>query len=479
MMSLADSVPSLALDEPSDSTHDRLLWREFGVALLPLTAALGPYFIPIPVGDITIYAYRALVLLLSVTSVLVFTRFDWWDIPITRTYATLGAAWIFWAALSAFRAPSLERALVEVAALGFGFVTGLTMLQMRSHVLPTLHALRIGWVLAFLATGAVAIWELTTGQHLPSSAVERAPPGGLQGIAISTFGNQNNFAAFLLLAAPFLFWSHAVSKSRVRRTVYALCLLALPLLLFLTASRVSLLGLLAQAGLLWLISPRYRSKLLVYLIVLGALGFGVFQVLDMEVRMLYELSVMLGGDGLGTSGGSVAKRWNLVMAGLWLLVESMGFGVGPGGFEMVLRQRIVPFDTGGLVNPHNFWIEVLSQYGVLIFGAFVVWIVYLARQVDKRRRRASLDPESLESRQVAETILVGLAGYLFAAVANSTYMVQSTHWMFWASIVVMAAYLWRKRLIAVLPVDAPGGSGASLKSEGGVSSGPRTTDGEF
>lgn len=443
---------------PAASPTGVVAWRELGVAALPLTAALGPYLLPLPIGGVTIYAYRALVLVLSVSSLLLFTRFDWWEIPVARSYAALGAVWLFWGALSSFRAPSLERALVEVAALGFGFVTGLTMLQLRSHVLPALHALRKGWVLAFLATGAIAAWELATGQHLPSSAVERAPPGGLEGIAISTFGNQNNYAAFLLLAAPFLFWSHAVSRSRQRRAFYAACLVALPALLFLTASRVSLVGLIAEAGVLWVIGPRYRSKLLAYVIVLGGLGLAVFQILGLEGRMLYELSVMLTDGGFGVAGGSIAKRWNLLLAGLWLLVGSLGFGVGPGGFEALLRQRLAPFDTGGLVNPHNFWIEVLSQYGFLVFFAFVLWILYLAHQVNRKRRLAWLDPESFETRQVAETILVGLAGYLFAAVANSTYMVQSSHWMFWASIVVMAAYVWRKRLVGVVvtPGTGPG-----------------------
>lgn len=457
----------------------RVAWREMAVTALPLTAALGPYLIPIPLGGVTLYAYRALVLILATASLLLFPRYDWWQIPVARAYAAVGGFWIFWASLAAFWAPSLERALLEVAALGFGFVTGITMLQLGSHVLPTLNALRRGWVLAFLATGAVAGWELATGQHLPSSAVERAGPGGLQGIAISTFGNQNNYAAFLLLAAPFLLWSHTASRSRLRRIFYTGCLVLLPALLFVTASRISLLGLIAEAGFLWLIAPRYRSRLLVYLAVLAALGFVVFYLLGLEGRMVYELSVMLGGSGFGGGGGSVSKRWNLMLAGLWLLVGSGGLGVGPGGFEAVLRQRLVPFDTGGLVNPHNFWIEVVSQYGVPVFGAFVLWILYLAHKVNRKRRRSVLDPEAFQTRQVAVTVLVGLVGYLFAAVANSTYMVQSTNWMFWASIVVMAAYLWRKRVVAVVPAgDAeqkptpeptsdggahPGASGASSR----------------
>lgn len=405
----------------------------------------------------TIYAYRTLVVLLSVTSLLLFARLDWWKFPVARAYAALGAAWVFWAAVTAFRAPSIDRALVEVAALGFGFVTGLTMLQLRSYVLPALHALRRGWVLAFLATGAIAVWELTTGQHLPSSAVERAGQGQLQGIAISTFGNQNNYAAFLLLTAPFLFWSHAASRFRTLRAFYAACLLLLPGLLVLTASRVSLLGLAAEVGLLWLMVPRYRSRLLAYFLVLGGLGLAVVQYLELELRMLYELSVVLEGGGVG-GGGSIAKRWNLLLAGLWLLVGSSGLGIGPGGFEVLFRQRQVPFDTGGLVNPHNFWIEVLSQYGVLIFGAFVLWVVYLALQVEQARRRAPVTREALETRRVTETILVGLAGYMFAALANSTYMTQSTNWMFWASVVVMASYLWKTRLVGVLPVTKEDGA---------------------
>lgn len=440
---------------------------------LPLSAALGPYLLPISLGAVTLFAYRALIIALFCLSILSFSRFDWWDIPPARTYALLGAVWILWAGAGAFWAPDLNRAVLEMAALAFGFVTGVTLLQLRAYALDAMHALRRGWILAFIATSAVSAWELVTGQHLP-------PPGGgerlepIRVLATSTFGNPNNYAAFLLLAVPFLVWSHVSTRHRLRRIFYLACLLALPFLLFLTSSRVSLLGLIAEAGALWLLGSRYRFGLVAYSVAVLGMGVAAVQALGLDLRMIQEMASLVEGDGVGGSG-SIAKRWGLLLAGLWLLLSSGGFGVGPGGFEPLVRRGAVPFDTGGLVNPHNFWIEVLSQYGLPIFAAFVAWLGYLTYVVLQKRRQAAVDPSELETRTISDILLTGLTGYLFAAFANSSYMTQSTNWMFWASIVVMAAYLWRKRLVGVLPVqrvDSGAGSGAAASPD------PRTTDGD-
>lgn len=431
------------------ATDSDPIWRQAVVTALPVTAALGPYLFPLPLGPVTLFAYRTLVVVAAAVSVVLFARWSWWRVPIARTYALLGGAWLFWAVLNAFRAPALDHAALEVAALGSGFVTGILLLQLRAYSRGSLTALRRGWVLAFLATAAVATWELTTGQHLPSSAVERVGEEALRGITLSTFGNPNNYAAFLLLAAPFLVWSHASSRRRWARVFYAACMLSLPALLFLTASRVALLGLVAELGTLWFLSRRYRGRILVYVGLLGVAGLLAFRLVGVEPRMLMELSALIGGVG---EGGSIARRWNLLLSGLWLLAASWGLGVGPGGFVVLLRRGAVPFDTGGLADPHNFWIEVLSQYGLPVFICFVAWITYLAVQVWRKLGRSVADPEELGTRRVAETVLVGLAGYFFAAVANSSYMMQSTNWMFWASILVMAVYLRRSRLLAVTPV---------------------------
>lgn len=443
--------PALASRKSVDNGGGGDTWRWIVVTALPVTAALGPYFLPIPLGGVTLFAYRALVLTVAVASVIFFARLAWWKIPIARAYALLGAFWIFWAAINSFRAPLLDRAALDVAALGFGFVAGIAMLHMRAYTLSALAALRRGWVLAFVATGAVAVWELTTGQHLPSSTVERVSEGALQGITISTFGNPNNYAAFLLLAAPFLFWSHASARSRWTRTFYVICLIALPALLFLTASRVALLGLVAEVAALWGLGRGHRMRAIGYVGLLLALGVLSFQLAGLELRMVTELSALLEG---GSAGGSVAKRWNLLLSGLWLLAESMGFGVGPGGFVVLLQQGTAPYDTGGLVSPHNFWIEVLSQYGIPVFVGFILWILYLSRGAVRELMRNTDGSDYVAPRRVAETILVALAGYFFAAVANSSYMTQSTNWMFWASMVAMASFLWRRRIVTVDSADA-------------------------
>jgi O-antigen ligase len=58
-----------------------------------------------------------------------------------------------------------------------------------------------------------------------------------------------------------------------------------------------------------------------------------------------------------------------------MLIDSFGFGVGANAFkDRINTDESIDF----LVDPHNLWIEILSQYGIVIFLAFSIaffWVV--------------------------------------------------------------------------------------------------------
>ncbi len=75
-------------------------------------------------------------------------------------------------------------------------------------------------------------------------------------------------------------------------------------------------------------------------------------------------------------------RLKLIKNGIYLFKESNGFGVGPGMFRYYHDEKKVPENVFSHANPHNWIIELLSQYGFfcffyIIFFIYMIWNTFL------------------------------------------------------------------------------------------------------
>jgi hypothetical protein len=406
------------------------------IVLLVLTAAVGSAVLSVRVGGITVYPFRLLVLAVLLAAPLLQYRLSWLSVEGPRVFAFVGFVWLVWGGCSVFWSPSFAGGVEDVFAVGFGFAVGVALLTLGAAQVSSLRWLRRGWVLAFLVTGAVAIWELVTGNHLPGAYAERAPEYALRSIAISTFGNPNNYGAFLVLCLPFLLHSRQQTSSLLGATFYEVLLVLFFGILFMTGSRSAFLGAVVEMGVLVFFFGAVKRGLAL-LGMGGALLVGLFYAgfSFEDLQILSSLQVMVSASAF--EQGSLQARLGLTLNGVWMLLSTLGIGVGAGGYELVARSPDLPYYTSGLVNPHNFWIEVVSEYGILVGGLFV-WMMglFFLRSLQAYWARKGV---------WAQTALLMLVGYFFAALANSTYMAQPTNWMAIASIMCIVSALEKRR----------------------------------
>ena len=88
----------------------------------------------------------------------------------------------------------------------------------------------------------------------------------------------------------------------------------------------------------------------------------------------------------------MSHRLALTINGLYMVYKTAGRGVGAAGFEDNISSEdlLVPLPIlrfGARWNAHNFWVEILSQYGVLPFGAFMAvlgWAGLLGWRAQRR-----------------------------------------------------------------------------------------------
>lgn len=86
------------------------------------------------------------------------------------------------------------------------------------------------------------------------------------------------------------------------------------------------------------------------------------------------------------SSNSIRK--NLALNGLDYLQKSHYMGIGAGGFLASNMKKLNKYPDGGVGGAHSFVIEILSQYGVVIFallvGVFLTIFLMLTRSLNKR-----------------------------------------------------------------------------------------------
>jgi len=417
-------------------------WRWIAIVLIPLTASLGPYLLPINIASFNVYAFRSLLIATLIFLFVTSKGFVLIGGPISRNYFYLGYLWLVWGIASSIWSPDINAAIIELVAICLGFTVGFVLLNLVAHSENKLHALRIGWVLAYIVSASIAIWEMITGQHLPGYFMEYGAGFVLDNTVMSTFGHPNNFAAFLVICFPFLLWSIYVSKG-ITRLFYLLLLVGLPYLLVMTCGRLSIIAVTIQSLLfIAMVSKGLKSffrGILIVLLIMFVLSF------SLQVNVFTSSKFGLLSNELQT-GGSAAIRTNLVLNGVWFSIISYGLGTGAGSFEHMVEHGHGLYPTGHIINPHNFWIEILAQYGIIIFIGFVMWFLRIAFIALRIRRNAKKNNDT-NMCLVAEIILISLLGYVFAAVANSSYINQPVNWSILGSILVMVSFINRQDIL--------------------------------
>lgn len=72
--------------------------------------------------------------------------------------------------------------------------------------------------------------------------------------------------------------------------------------------------------------------------------------------------------------GSNAIRLKLIKNGIYLFLKSHGLGVGPGMYRYHHDTKQIPEDVGQQNGPHNWSVELLSQYGIVGILYFILFL---------------------------------------------------------------------------------------------------------
>jgi teichuronic acid biosynthesis protein TuaE len=330
--------------------------------------------------------------------------------------------WLFYAAVSMLWAADKVLAIKDIALLFTGVsVAFFTVYYLKS--LRHLENLSYIWVGSMVLMLILGLWEIQTGNHLPLSSYVDPISIADQNRPSAVFYNTNDLAFFLALCLPFIYvW--IFSKGRVPRKALALALFVAALfVLAMTTSRSAQLGLIAAVvfdfAFLRGILGKWKVLAITGLVTLALITLFPDQTREIETTMGLRFQDL----PLEFSQGSARLA---VASGVpELLTTSYGMGVGAGNADYYLHLSKIDLVTG-FTALHNLWLEILANYGIIIFIGYLGFHVSLFLALLRSYRRT----QDGRGKRLCEAALMGMVAFPIANLAVSSAMALPQTWMF-------------------------------------------------
>lgn len=293
---------------------------------------------------------------------------------------------------------------------------------------------QIGLPIAWVATILVGVYEIHTGHFIGPSSHPAA------GVPTVFYFNPNDLGAALALLLPFVwFWPSAFRRADLRQWSQvgaAVLTLALFYLLVKTGSRGGEVAVgLDLLALPFVLTGRARTLaaagLAALIVVMGGLvewarHQGPVSHLPLALSKLARLPDLFtthipSNLPPGVAPGSVAIRWALYRSGFWAM-KLHPFGLGPRGAERWYVYWIhhgSPYNTYGIADAHNLWLELGMNYGWIGLVLFVAAYILIARHT----RRAALDGKSALRRGLGAATFAALIGFIVGSLSPSSVMI--------------------------------------------------------
>lgn len=406
------------------------------IKILVITAypvgLLGMTVFAFPVGPIYLFPYRILIPIIWLFVIIWAVRERGnLILPFLRIkgFGLFLLIWLVYSILSINWAMDQISAVRQVIFLFYGFSLIFFSVAFFDSA-DDLSLVAKVWLVFLGFTYIIGVFETLTGHHLPGSGVSFTDYERFRYAPTAVFYNQNDFATYLSLSAPFLLSGLIFSKKRIIRASSLLSFGVLLYLLEATSSRSNYLALLLVILYFFFVAySNQRSRRVLY----GVISISLVVPMLFPKRILVLINsglVYFQGLVLGISKGvgSLSIRLNLARNGFRFLVATWGFGVGAGNVERWMQTR-AQFDIGFITNIHNWFLEVLVNYGIFIFAGYGIFYLGLMVKIATILR---LHQNDQKMKVMGVALLGSLIGFFFASMSSSSIMALKPHWMIFA-----------------------------------------------
>lgn len=429
-------------------TLNALLIQRIVLYLTIISAFLSPFFL-IELGPIHVFPFRIFLILL-------FGLFFFFILYVhnghlnllqikIRLYLKFLAIWLGYAFISMLWSADQIAALKNIIFL----FTGISIVFFLVYYMRDInHFNYIYWIWISIFIGLIPIgfWEITTGNHLVGSNLI-AEENPLAIFAPTTvFGNQNGYATFIALSIPMIITAIRYYSKLYIRVLGVIVLLCGLFLLIMTTSRANYLAYFIGLSFWFIFLLKLNQQ--IKTLVIGA-SICILLILAVPEQIQYSLALVEGqvsslssdADFQKAIGESDETRINLIKNALFFTVQSVGFGVGAGNAEYYMEHYKI-YPTGHIINVHNWWAEILVNYGVFIFAGYVILYVMLFLNLWRAYKKVINRTEKM----ICEALLFGLVSFVMASMSSSSIIASPEQWIFFGFALAFLNYTRIKAL---------------------------------
>ena len=342
-----------------------------------------------------------------------------------RKPKSLLVIWMMWAIASIAWTPSASEGVEQLILLLFNILYAYEILLFTNYSTVPLKVISYGWLVSLMLNNIVGIWEIVTDNHLSVSKYGSDHHLMVDGAylimryANGFFSNYNAFVTFTCCALPFLYYLFTDATNKYVKLAIIGNLLVSIYILFMNGSRGGVLG-------LAIISAVYMLRL----VMSGTnkrLGIALFAILGAFLIYYWDsLSYIVLGRQSAINSIEEEARYSVWSNCFEVLKDTYFLGTGVGGTIEAMRRVA---GAGAVLAPHNAFIEVLVQYGIIVFSMFILFIkdifVYAKKNAEQN---------------IKTLVFSSLLALPFIFVINSMNLINPFFWAFMMSLFVFAKY---------------------------------------
>jgi teichuronic acid biosynthesis protein TuaE len=344
--------------------------------------------------------------------------------------------WLIFAVLQTTWTDSTDRTWLYIMALALGVIViwFMSRLIVTKKWLDTLYSC---WGFALLGTILIGLWEIITNNHFSGSGAG-ASHYNLQNVATVGFFNPNDYSFFLVISLPIIFYWFK------QKMIYKL----LGLFMFASAFYIISQNVARFSVFLFIITTAFflisfvrdnkrfldfiintNKKILNFLFVANKRLLIIFIIASMLVFLYYRKLILQTMDGIISllqSDESSSIRKLLFENGLSIFIDHP-LGIGSGNIDNYMKQNGLAVNNITVL--HNYWLEILVTYGIIIFIGFVIFFVLSLYKM----REVVLTSESL--RPLITPVLWSSFIFIPASLQSSTIFTFNVTWFLFGTII--------------------------------------------
>ena len=118
------------------------------------------------------------------------------------------------------------------------------------------------------------------------------------------------------------------------------------------------------------------------------------------------------------------------------MLKTFGFGTGAGNIEhWMVNYKI--YYTGTITNMHNWWMEILTGYGIIIFVGYV-WIYF---KMFKILYSSYIKSNDKFIRNTSLGLISAMTAFIIGSVSSSSNMGTAWIWLLWGVVIAYIGYV--------------------------------------